>query len=53
MRKKLFSATAIALFCTYLTERRRLRARSDVSLSSREALLWLNEDQTEAGSFWE
>lgn len=24
-----------------------------VSLSSREALLWLNEDQAEAGSFWE
>jgi hypothetical protein len=24
-----------------------------VSLSSREALLWLNESQTEAGSFWE
>jgi hypothetical protein len=24
-----------------------------ISLSSREALLWLNEDQIEAGSFWE
>jgi hypothetical protein len=24
-----------------------------ISLSSREALLWLNENQTEAGSFWE
>jgi hypothetical protein len=24
-----------------------------LSLSSREALLWLNEDQVEAGSFWE
>jgi hypothetical protein len=24
-----------------------------ISLSSREALLWLNEDQAEAGSFWE
>ena len=24
-----------------------------VSLSFREALLWLNEDQTEVGSFWE
>jgi hypothetical protein len=24
-----------------------------ISLSSREALLWLNENQAEAGSFWE
>ena len=24
-----------------------------ITLSSREALLWLNEDQAEAGSFWE
>jgi hypothetical protein len=24
-----------------------------ISLSSREALLWLNESQNEAGSFWE
>jgi hypothetical protein len=24
-----------------------------ISLSSREALLWLNENQAEAGSFWQ
>jgi len=24
-----------------------------IYISSREALLWLNEDQAEAGSFWE
>lgn len=24
-----------------------------ISLSSRQALLWLNEEQDEAGSFWE
>ena len=30
-----------------------LRKERLISLSSREALLWLNEGQGEAGSFWE
>jgi hypothetical protein len=50
-----------ALFCDgdrfvlYLSDGAPSPSRKEriVSLSSREALLWLNDDQTEAGLFWE
>jgi hypothetical protein len=42
-------------FILYLSDGAPLPLRRErlISLSSRQALLWLNEDAADAGSFWE